>query len=309
MGFYDGAFARETLDGTANGGSMSDHTSWYFIRRMANQGQMDAWMEAPIGGETHPELQSLVFKDDYPAGTSGHQSFLLCVLATRASFILHHDAYSRVYSGTELERALVAHGTMGYNFQIEKVSLAVSTVDSSLVDLSVVLRNGGVAPFYYDLSLKLSCPGVTEPITKSGMERLLPGQRQGVLFESLPASCLSSVDFSLDSSYAYESRPIRFAQGKNGSLVLHLPQPPMTLPPQNDEPKPTKAPIELPTQYNTKVPTKAPIESPAPDITKAPAPALGATDWNPPEGDQESFWFSLPLVGSILRALMNFFDF
>jgi hypothetical protein len=229
FGLYDGSFAYNTLDGAANGGKQ---VSWFLWPQVLSRGQQDFWKTAVMGGETRPELQSTIFTSSYPAGTENHQDFKKCVDTTHATYILHHRAFSNGgLQGTELQNARKAHAHMGYNFQVTQVAVANSQTTPGNVDLSVTVKQTGVAPFYYDLSLRLKCTGVS--LKQSGVEKIInQGDVKTFEFKNIPATsdCLSSVSLSLESSYAYPDRPIKFAQGSDGTVKLNLPLPGQSTP-------------------------------------------------------------------------------
>ena len=225
MGLYDGSFAYNTLDGAPNGGI---DRSWFFWPQIKNAGQTNSWRTNIMGGETRPELQKSIFTDAYPAGTEDHQDFNLCARTTHMSFLLHHDAFQNGgYKGAVLERALDAHGYLGYNFRVSKVAVASSSGDNTEVDVTVTVVNEGIAPFYYDLSIELECPGMTGAVKAKGVEKLVDeGESGEFVLRGIPASseCLQGIKLKLTSSYAYDGRPIKFAQG-NGTVALNLPEP------------------------------------------------------------------------------------
>jgi hypothetical protein len=84
-GLSDGSFAQLTLDGDANGGVKN--TEWYFWPVAVAANQSNFWRTAPMGGETRPELQSMVFEPWYPNGTYEKQDFLRCVYTTHATYM------------------------------------------------------------------------------------------------------------------------------------------------------------------------------------------------------------------------------
>ena len=113
---------------------------------------------------------------------------------------------------------------MGYNFFVEEVSASEGV--SGSIDVSVRLQNVGVAPFYYPLGLGLSCDGMPTA-TVGGVDALMgQGSSSEFVFTGVPATaaCLDSVSLSFESSYLFDERPIKFAQG-NGSLSFSLPLP------------------------------------------------------------------------------------
>ena len=115
------------------------------------------------------------------------------------------------------------------------------SAEDGFVDIDVTVRQIGVAPFYYPLSLNIDCDGIDTSRSRNGVENLIDDlDTETYKFERIPANtlCLRSVRVFLDSPYAYEGRPIRFAQGTDGKIDLNIPQPVAVVPVDNivDEP-------------------------------------------------------------------------
>lgn len=163
------------------------------------------------------------------AGTYEKQDFVRCVYTTHASYIFHHDAFKNGgYTGEELEKAVASHARLGYNFIVSRVGAATRYNDETHIDVDVDLRQIGVAPFYYDLALALDCDGLAEPLIQAGAELLVADMdTETFTFERVPSTaiCLQSVSFSLQSSYTFPERPIKFAQGNDGRVSLTIPFP------------------------------------------------------------------------------------
>ena len=222
VGCHDDWFAFSTLDSEPNGG---ETVAWFFWPKVIAKGQTEFWKTGVMGGETRPELQPEIFEPGYPAGTSFKQDFFTAVNVTHATYMLHHNAFvGSGYTGAELANARKAHAHMGYNFQVTKVAAAKDT--SSTISLSVTVKQIGIAPFYYPLSLGLGCEGM-ELKTMSGFESLLPGNQKTIRFTEVSSSpsCLNSVKITLESDYAYAGKSIKLAQGVYGSIELEIPQP------------------------------------------------------------------------------------
>jgi hypothetical protein len=223
MGQYDGGFGYHTVDGPSNGNIQQ---GWFFWPNMQNAGQADFWKTSVMGGETRPELQKIIFTDDYPAGTENHQDFMLCVETTHASYVLHHDAFiNGGYAGSVLQNALYAHDRLGYSYFVSQVGIESIGLDQ--VDVHVTVTQAGVAPFYYDLDLQLYCPGLNRPRRLGGVNFILgQGDSRTFSFPGVPATslCLSDISLSLESTHTFPGRPIKFAQG-DGTVTLNVPQP------------------------------------------------------------------------------------
>jgi hypothetical protein len=143
---------------------------------------------------------------------------------------------------------MFAHARMGYNFYVPTIGVKVSSTSTRNVDVDVTVQQIGVAPFYYDLGLGIQCTGMNKKILR-GVDTLIDKDSSKVFsFTDLPATseCLNAVSITLESSYAYRSRPIKFAQG-NGALVLNLPLPTSNVPPPpSTASRPVSAPARNP---------------------------------------------------------------
>jgi hypothetical protein len=258
MGLHDDSFGFSTI-GT---------TDWFFWPEVEKAGHTLFWKTGAMGGETRPELQASIFTPDYAAGSDEYkQDFDECVQTTHATYMFHHSLFQGTVAGVELEKARSAHARMGYNFQVTGVDAAASSSGYVSVDVTVVQT--GVAPFYYPLSLALSCPGTT--VAVGGVEKLIePGSSLAFAFKDVPAdsSCLENVEITLQSSHVHDGRPVKFAQGTDGTVKLKLP-----LPLAASEPAPVAAPVaasstEAPlTSQPVKLATAAPTTAPS---TQAP---------------------------------------
>lgn len=164
--------------------------------------------------------------------------------------------------------------------------VSVKTSSSAgLVDVDVNVTQIGVAPFYYDLSLAIQCPGMSKKIL-DGVEALIDkGSSKVFGFTRIPATkeCLDALSLSLESSYAYSGRPIKFAQD-DGAVSFSLPLPgsgeataPITAPVRSPEKAPVGVPVQLPVKAPVatpvKPPVKAPVATPVQPPLKGPAPA------------------------------------
>jgi hypothetical protein len=147
---------------------------------------------------------------------------------------LHNHAFDNIYEGEELANALEAHAGMGYNYVVSSIHVASSLEQTDEVDVDVVVTQMGVAPFYYELSLVLSCPDI-QPQSQEGVNTVIDeGDSQVFSFLGIPATadCLGNVMLSLESPYAYADRPVRFAQGVDGTVQVNVPEPPVRYPGQ-----------------------------------------------------------------------------
>ena len=218
FGLHDDSFAYSTID---------DGVDWFFWSQVVTAGATDFWTTGPMGGEVRPELQSTIFDDDYPAGTPYKQDFGTCSETTHATYMLNYHAAWPGYSGTALDNARAASDRMGYAFRVMEVSAEVGAV-ADTVDVATTIVQDGIAPFYYDLALEISCSGYGA--TVGGVDGIVAeGSSATFTFAGLPATtdCLSSVVFSLSSSYALPGAPVKFAQGASDGInvAVSLPLP------------------------------------------------------------------------------------
>jgi hypothetical protein len=270
MGLHDDSFGFSTL------GSID----WFFWPEVEKAGQTLFWKAGAMGGETRPELQASIFTPDYAAGSDEYkQDFNECVQTTHATYMFHHSLFQGTVAGAELEKARSAHARMGYNFQVTGVGAAASS--SGYISVDVTVAQTGVAPFYYPLSLALNCPGTT--ITVGGVEKLIePGSSLVFAFKDVPAdsSCLENVEITLQSDHVHDGRPVKFAQGTDGTVKLKLP-----LPLTATVVAPAAAPVAAPrtkaplTAQPVKLATAAPTATPS---TKAPVTVATTAPVTPP---------------------------
>jgi hypothetical protein len=259
FGLYDGSLAYQSLDGIDNGNVEHE---WFMWPRIQQAGQQVAWKKSMMGGETRPELQSTIFTYDYPAGTEWHQNFKKCIETMHISYVLHHDAFQNDgYQGDMLKLARAAHSYMGYSYYVAEVA-AYASSNVGYIDVGITIVQSGVAPFYYDLSLILECSG-TKKMQDGVNDIVEKGQWKLFLFRNVPASsqCLKELTVKLHSSYAYEGRPIVFAQGSDGSVSFAIPMP-KNLEDNTARSKPVTAPARAIVSSPKTVPQKAPARAP-----------------------------------------------
>jgi hypothetical protein len=178
MGFHDDSFAYSTIG----------DVDWFFVPILERTGADSRWQQVTIGGELRPELQGWVFDDDYEVGEY-QQDFDACVQATHVTYLLNYSAFSEVgtgYVGSERDRAEAAALTLGYQFELVGATLSASGLldDTVSVQVSVELRQTGVAPFYYPLALALDADGLAAPVSgPSDLQALLPGESTTVALD------------------------------------------------------------------------------------------------------------------------------
>jgi hypothetical protein len=169
FGYHDDSFAWATLET----GRKED--GWFFLPSLqkAGPGAIDRWKTAPIGGEIRPELWPCLWTAE---GCTAGQDFARSVAETHASWLMESST-SRPMKAAEKERAIAAARSLGYEFQILEARAAVR---EHALEVSVVLTNRGVAPFYADwpVSVLVVGPDGREISARLpiALGRLLPGQ-------------------------------------------------------------------------------------------------------------------------------------
>ena len=220
FGMHDDSFAHSTIDE----GIYDQPMDWFFWSRVQSAGSTDFWTYGAMGGEVRPELQETIFNENYMNGTQYKQDFGMCSEITHATYMLnYYAAASPGYQGTALEKARAASDRMGYAFRVLEVSAAEGTVVDT-VDVTATVIQDGIAPFYYDLGIELSCAGYSN--TVGGVDGIVSeGSSASFTFTGVPATsaCLDAVAFSLSSSYALAGAPVKFAQGISEGLQLKFP--------------------------------------------------------------------------------------
>jgi len=277
LGLHDDSFAHSTIDDGVYGTAMS----WFFWSQVQAIAATDFWMSGAMGGEVRPELQATIFDDNYAAGTQYKQDFGQCAETTHATYMLNYYAFETSYAGNALASARTASDQMGYAFRLAEVSVAEGSGGDN-VDITATVIQDGIAPFYYDLSIVLACPDGFSGTVDGVDDIIAEGSTASFTFAAVPATstCLSSLGFSLSSSYALAGAPVKFAQGVSDGAVVEvsLPLPPTSSPtPQPTNaftPSPTKNPTPLPTFSPTPspVPTALPTAMPTSPPTHAPTP-------------------------------------
>ncbi len=163
IGFHDDSFAYSTIG----------EINWFFVPLLEGAGADTRWMEVPVGGELRPELQPIIFGEDYEVGEY-QQDFDACVAATHVSFLLNFSAFSGIYEGEGDTRVREAARSLGYAYHLARAELASGV-------LTLEIENLGVAPFYHPLFVQ-----VTDEAGQMAMVALspvMPGTSETVALE------------------------------------------------------------------------------------------------------------------------------
>ena len=110
--------------------------------------------------------------------------------------MIHNHVYSKEssLSDDELMRTRLASAELGYNFIIETIKAYEATANT--VDLEVQVKNVGIAPFYYDLSMSCSAGSYTG--FGRGLHSIMPGESKTFDFKNIDVDDLDDVSFFFD---------------------------------------------------------------------------------------------------------------
>jgi hypothetical protein len=219
------------------------------------------WQWAPMGGEVHPS-NSYCFKPSYPAGTVDHQDFNVCTNETHATYMAWNRGFHKggVGMGPEQNAAKFASARMGYNYIVQNIGLV--NTGNNVITMEVKIQQVGIAPFYYDLFLNMYCDGsknASTPIPNAALQK--NGDVALVSLSGIQAasSCFSSIELQLGSSYMYSDKPILWAQGLDGRVIItSVPLPNETIP------QPSRGPVRVPSPVAYPVPILVPVDQPSP---------------------------------------------
>jgi hypothetical protein len=148
FGYHDDSFAWATLP------TGREEDSWFFLPAMQQAGReaLDKWRSHPIGGEIRPELWGQIF-DDQPANPKG-QDFAQAVRETHVSWLMDTGMFQKQQTKTRIRNAIRQVQQMGYEFHI--VSAGTKSIGNGEVEISIRIKNTGVAPFYYPWKVQLA---------------------------------------------------------------------------------------------------------------------------------------------------------
>jgi hypothetical protein len=134
------------------------------------------WKTHPIGGEIRPELWGEIFDDQVTHKQA--QNFEQCVQETHVSWLMDTGMVGKTQSATRIKNASRAVRRMGYEFHVMRAGLSR---EADTTQLTVQLRNTGVAPFYYNWKIVVAATDrsgivIKEWPTEWKITGLLPGE-------------------------------------------------------------------------------------------------------------------------------------
>lgn len=172
LGYHDDSFAFATLE------TGREEDSWFFVPALKRAGPsaLTRWKTSPMGGEIRPELWGQIF--DARPRHAGAQDFSECVRVTHATWLMDTGMFAKKQSAQRIRNASKQVQRMGYEFHVESAQWS-QTMDSR--QLKVVLRNTGVAPFYYNWKVELVSLSADGDVkaryeTDWSVANLLPGE-------------------------------------------------------------------------------------------------------------------------------------
>lgn len=160
FGYHDDSFAWATLD------TELKEDSWFYMAALKDAGTsaVEKWKTKPIGGEIRPELWGKIFDgNNLPEHA---QDFEECVKQTHVSWLMDTGMFREEPSATRKQNAVKQVQRMGYEFHVQSVEWKHIASDNE--EVTLLVANRGVAPFYYDWRVEL---GVFE---NSKLARTIP---------------------------------------------------------------------------------------------------------------------------------------
>lgn len=175
VGYHDDSFALTTKQSPYG---------WYFMDQVVAAGATEKWKTNSIGGELRPELQSCIFST---AGCpviqeGGDNDFPGSVEQTHASWLINHYAFATGYTGADRDRAIAGAQSLGYSLRVTKASIDEPRRSKGELEVGLVVKNTGVAPFYYDWPVTVALANsrgqiVKQWTTRWGLDEIASGQQ------------------------------------------------------------------------------------------------------------------------------------
>ncbi|KQX05880.1 hypothetical protein ASC59_15980 [Leifsonia sp. Root1293] len=176
VGYHDDSFALTTKQSPYG---------WYFMDQIVAAGATEKWKTNSIGGELRPELQSCIFS---AAGCpvvqeGGDNDFAGSLDQTHASWLINHYAFATGYPAADRDRAVDAARSLGYSLRVTKAGIDEPRRSKGKLDVGLVVKNVGVAPFYYDWPLSVALADsrgrvVKQWTTRWGLDEIASGAQE-----------------------------------------------------------------------------------------------------------------------------------
>ena len=206
FGYHDDSFGWATLDT----GKKED--GWYFEPSLEAAGAAGKWQRLPVGGEIRPELWKTSFTGSWHPRA---QDFDLCVRRTHVSWLMDSGLFDERFPVDDKRRqnALFQTSHLGYELHLREAEWKGG-------QLSLVVENLGVAPFYYNWKVELQPIGVNgiRMTPDWDVRKVLPG-RPVVWQTSIPRAPAYRIRIP---NPMRGGKPLRFANVGQGQEWLQL---------------------------------------------------------------------------------------
>ena len=181
FGYHDDSFAWATVH---TGRKQDD---WFFETLMRRAGVTNKWRTQPIGGEVRPEVWDCLFNE--PSCVPKGQEFNRCLEVTHVSWLCNEGVFRQSLRGPARERALRAAQQMGYELHILRAEIERQ---NNSWNVTLLVTNTGVAPFYYDWPVELAALDADGQITAVWktdwkLTGILPGEPARIWQQRLPS--------------------------------------------------------------------------------------------------------------------------
>lgn len=169
IGYHDDSFAYQTI----GGGDDS------FLSLLKAAGMENNWKMAPVGGEIRPEIQLSMWKYTPPKGL---EDYYTCIEKTHASWLLDQGVFDQPPAGLKWCRAMEGARRLGYELFVPKSFLFYEVKRGVPIKLGVQIQNTGVAPFYYNWTVRLGVKNSTGELIKTWdtnwkINKIMPGPK------------------------------------------------------------------------------------------------------------------------------------
>jgi Domain of unknown function (DUF4832) len=155
IGYHDDSFAYDTIS----------PPTYNFLGLLQAAGETSKWMTQPIGGEVYPPEQLCMWETPTNCVPQG-QAFSNCVALSHTSWLLDQGIFDPGFTGAQLNLALTASRTLGYELYVSNAVIADATTTGAL-NVNIWIGNTGVAPFYYNWPVQLAALDSSSQLAKT----------------------------------------------------------------------------------------------------------------------------------------------
>eukprot|EP00164_Ancoracysta_twista_P005523 GFYU01007575.1.p1 GENE.GFYU01007575.1~~GFYU01007575.1.p1 ORF type:complete len:204 (-),score=41.19 GFYU01007575.1:305-916(-) len=125
--------------------------AWHFLPTLEHMVCHMKWTQAPVGGEVFPPHQVDIFERTRDRGSHEIEN---CIQRTHLSWALSQQCFGKKITDEGKMYAIDVSTQMGYQFTLLSAEIRAPTFDSHECEISVHVKNRGVAPFYYPLRIE-----------------------------------------------------------------------------------------------------------------------------------------------------------